>query len=261
VRPARAPLTLRGMGLRVAFSTMGDAAAPLLLKLSGEVLAGAGAAAFDQTVLTRVCDEIAAAVAAGRRLALVVGGGNILRGADIDGMMLDPTAGHHMGMLATLINALAVRDGLRRAGCAAEVFAPHDVPQVARAFSRDAALRVLDAGGVAIFGGGTGHPFLTTDTTAALRAAEIGAACLLKGSKVDGVYSADPRTDPDARRLERLGFDEALAGAYGVMDQAAFALCRERRVPIRVFKMTAPGAITAALGDDPPGTLVGDPAR
>jgi uridylate kinase len=135
--------------------------------------------------------------------------------------------------------------------------APHALPNVAQAYDRARAVALLDAGTVVIFGGGTGHPFFTTDTAAALRAAEIGAGELLKGSKVDGVYSADPKKDPGARRFDSLTFEQALAGRYGVMDIAAFELCRDQRVNIRVFDMTKPGAVAAALGPKPPGTLVG----
>ena len=131
------------------------------------------------------------------------------------------------------------------------------VPNVARAYDRNQVIGWLRSGAIVVFGGGTGHPFFTTDTAAALRAAEIGASELLKGSKVDGIYTADPKKDPQAKRFDRLTFDQAVEGRYGVMDAAAFALCRENRVPIRVFDMTKPGTITQALGANPPGTLVG----
>jgi uridylate kinase len=162
-----------------------------------------------------------------------------------------------MGMLATLINAVMLRDGLERAGARARVFAPHAVANVAERYERDAVVAALAGGAVVVFGGGTGQPFLTTDTCAALRAAQIGAGELLKASTVDGVYSADPRRDPAAHRFDRLTFDQAVEGRYGVMDAAAFALCREQRIPIRIFDGRAPGALAAVFGAQPPGTLVG----
>jgi uridylate kinase len=143
------------------------------------------------------------------------------------------------------------------AGGRCEIMAPHAVPNVAHRYDRSRALSLLADGVLVVFGGGTGHPFFTTDTAAALRAAEIDAEVLLKGSKVDGIYSADPKRDPLAKRLERLSFQQALDGRYGVMDLAAFELCRDRGINIRVFDMTTPGGITAALGPNPPGTLVG----
>lgn len=232
--------------------------APLLLKISGEALKGDGDGVLAADMVDRVCAEIDAGAGDGRSVAVVVGGGNIMRGARLAGGTEYPAVGDYMGMLATLINALALRDGLRRHGRASEVVAAHAVPNVAHRYERDQVMRWLAAGTVVVFGGGTGHPFFTTDTTAALRGAEIGASVLLKGSGVDGVYSADPRRDPGAERFARLTFDQAVAGRYAVMDQTAFALCRDRRLPIRVFDMTRPGAITAALGDEPPGTLIAD---
>ncbi len=235
---------------------MSSAAAPVLLKLSGEALKGSEGI-FDPQVLGRVAHELLEGVRAGRRVALVVGGGNIVRGRDIAAVVATRTRGDYMGMLSTLINALALREAIEAAGGACEVVAPYAVPNVAAAYDRGQVLRWLDAGVIVIFGGGTGHPFFTTDTTAALRAAEIDATELLKGSNVDGIYTADPGRDPNARRIAHMSFDEAVAGAYGVMDQAAFGLCRDRGVRIRVFDMTRQGAIRAALGDDPPGTTVG----
>jgi uridylate kinase len=226
----------------------------LLLKISGEALKAAEGI-HDPAIVAQVCTEIAAAVRGGKRIALVVGGGNIVRGARV-AAGADPTAGDYMGMLATLINAIALREGLLAAGCRALVVGPHAIPNVCAGYVRSAVMAELDAGAVVIFGGGTGHPFLTTDTTAALRGAEIGADEVLKASNVDGVYDRDPRKDPAARRFDRLSFDQCLAGRYAVMDQTAFTLCRDRHLPIRVFAMDAPGAIASALGDDPPGTLI-----
>lgn len=227
-----------------------------LLKLSGEAL-GAAEGIFDRVKLMAVCSEIVAAIkASGEACAIVVGGGNIIRGGGLRGLA-DPTRGDRMGMLATLINALAVQDGIESVGGSAVVMGPQEIPNVSRAFVRADALAALAKGTVVVFGGGTGNPFFTTDTAAALRAAEIGASEVLKGSKVDGIYTADPRKDPSATRIPYLTFDQAVDGRYGVMDLAAFALCRDNRIRIRVFDMTVPGSIRAALGINPPGTLVG----
>lgn len=229
---------------------------PRLLKLSGEAL-GADDGIFDYAVVDRVCAE----VVEGSRfqpVAVVIGGGNILRGATVKGRSADPTRGDYMGMLATLINALALAEGIERAGGRSLVVGPHAVPNVCVQYDRARVMAALADGVIVVFGGGSGHPFFTTDTTAALRAAEIGAAELLKGSKVDGIYTSDPKKDPQAQRFERLTYDQALDGRYGVMDTAAFALCRDQRIFIRVFDMTKPGQIALALGPTPPGTLVGE---
>jgi uridylate kinase len=228
--------------------------APRLLKLSGEALAAGGDDLHHRPTVDRVCREVLSGLAHGP-IAIVVGGGNVLRGGGMRDLA-DPTRGDRMGMLATLINALALQDGIERAGGRCAVHGPYAVPNVCTAFDRALALAQMAAGQVVVFGGGTGHPFFTTDTAAALRAAEIGAGELLKGSKVDGIYTADPRKDPAATRIPRLTFDQALAGRYGVMDMAAFELCRERRIAIRVFDMTVAGGIAAALGPNPPGTVV-----
>jgi len=230
---------------------------PLLVKISGEALKAGGDAVLDERVLERVSRALAAAVESGRQLGVVVGGGNIMRGARIAEQSDDPTVGDYMGMLATYINALALRDGIRRAGASCEVVGAQAIANVAHGYNRDQVAAWLADGVVVVFAGGTGHPFFTTDSTAALRAAEIGACELLKASNVDGVYDKDPARHDDARRFERLSFDEAIAGRFAVMDQAAFAICRDRAIPIRIFDMTRDGALAAALGDDPPGTVVG----
>jgi len=229
---------------------------PKLLKISGEALKGAAPGVLDAVEVERVCRELLAGASGGTPVGVVVGGGNIWRGGG-KRSVVDPTRGDYLGMLATLFNALALRDQIERLGGRCEVVAPLRVPNVARRYERTEVMRWLGAGVVVVFGGGTGHPFFTTDTAAALRAAEIGAGELLKASNVDGIYTADPRKDPAAKRLDFLTFDEAVDGRYGVMDAAAFALCRDNRVNIRVFDMTVPGTITAALGTNPPGTLVG----
>jgi uridylate kinase len=229
---------------------------PRLLKLSGEAL-GAATETFDVRELARVCREVLSGVARAP-VGLVIGGGNIVRGNEFRSHANDPTRGDYMGMLATMINALALRDGIERLGGHCEVVGPHPIPNVCRQYERAQVQAWLGQGVVVVFGGGTGHPFLTTDTAAALRAAEIGASELLKGSKVDGIYTADPKKVTDAKRFDFLTFDQAVEGRYGVMDQAAFAICREQRINIRVFDMTAAGGISAALGPHPPGTVVGE---
>ena len=231
-------------------------AKPRLLKLSGEAL-GSREGIFDYGEVDRVSAEVVAG-SRHQSVAIVIGGGNILRGAMLKGRSVDPTRGDYMGMLATLINALALHEGIERAGGRSLVVGPYAIPNVCKAYERAQVVAALAEGIVVIFGGGTGHPFFTTDTAAALRAAEIGAGELLKGSKVDGIYSADPKKDPSAKRFERLTYDQALDGRFGVMDTAAFALCRDRHIFIRVFDMTRAGQIEAALGPNPPGTIVGE---
>jgi uridylate kinase len=229
-----------------------------LLKLSGEALE-ASDGILDWQVVERVCAEVLSGLTKGP-IALVVGGGNIMRGAEMRGRHAgDPTRGDYMGMLATLINSLALKEGIERQGGHSEVVAPHHIPNVCYQYHRAQVMDWLARGTVVVFGGGTGHPFFTTDTTAALRATEIGASELLKGSKVDGIYTADPKKFPDAKRFDFLTFDQAVEGRYAVMDATAFPICRDHQVTIRVFDMTKPGAIAAALGPTPPGTLVGSP--
>jgi uridylate kinase len=233
-----------------------DTPRPRLLKLSGEALE-AREGILDWQVVLRVCGELLSGLARGP-LALVVGGGNIMRGAELrDRGAGDPTRGDYMGMLATLINSLALKEGIERQGGRCEVVAPHAIPNVCHQYHRAQVMSWLAGGTVVVFGGGTGHPFFTTDTTAALRAAEIGASVLLKGSKVDGIYTADPKKVSDAKRFDFLTFDQAVEGRYAVMDATAFPICRDHQITIRVFDMTRAGAIAAALGPHPPGTLVG----
>ncbi len=230
---------------------------PRLLKLSGEALQ-ASDGIIDWKIVDRVCKELIAGTALGP-VAVVVGGGNIMRGADTkDRGTKDPTRGDYMGMLATLINSLALKDGIEQQGGRCEVVGPHFIPNVAHQYNRAQVMSWLSSDTIVVFGGGTGHPFFTTDTTAALRATEIGASELLKGSKVDGIYSADPKKDPTAKRFDFLTYDEAVAGRYGVMDATAFPICRDHRVVIRVFDMTQPGSIATALGSKPQGTIVGE---
>ena len=227
----------------------------LLLKVSGEALGADDGAPIDRQKLNRLASEIIHARNQ-QRIALVVGGGNIIRGAQLGAQGGDPCRGDYMGMMATLINALALQDAFLCNGQPCEVVAPHAIPNVARAYDRHQVQQFLDDGVIVVFGGGTGHPYFTTDTTAALRAVEIGADELLKGSNVDGIYDSDPNKNADAKRYEEISFEEVLTQRLRVMDQTAFALCREQSLSIRVFNMTEDGAFERALSDHPPGTVV-----
>lgn len=233
----------------------------VLLKLSGEALAGRDGFGIDPAVVSRLCGDIAAAQDAGAQVALVVGGGNLFRGAALADAGLDRVTGDHMGMLATVMNGLAFRDLLGRAGVAATVFSAIDLPGVAERYQRDHAVHVLDGGAVAIFVAGTGNPFFTTDTAACLRGIEVGADAVLKATKVDGVYSADPHVDRSARRFETLSYDEVLQRDLRVMDLTAICLCRDHGMPLVVFDMEAPGALTRLLKGEKVGTRVSGQER
>jgi len=227
----------------------------ILLKLSGEALGQAGSP-LDPAGVSRLARELGAALQAGVQVALVVGGGNIFRGArSVDGLV-DRVTGDQMGMLATVINALALQAALAREGFPARVMTAFAVGAFCEVFDRGRALRHLEEGRLVVFAAGTGNPFFTTDSAAALRAAEIGAKLMLKATKVDGVYDADPVTHPQARRFERLSFDEAIARGLGVMDTTALVLCRDNGIPVRVFNLFQPGALLAAARGEPVGTLV-----
>jgi uridylate kinase len=228
----------------------------ILLKLSGEALMGPDAFGYHGATLDGIVRQIDAVAALGVQIGIVVGGGNLFRGATgaLGGM--DRATADGMGMLATVMNSLALKDALMRAGVPAQVMTAVSITHIGEPFERDAAIRHLEAGRVVIFGGGTGNPFFTTDTAAALRAAEIGADLLLKATKVDGVYSADPKKDPAATRYERLSFDEAIARNLGVLDTAAFALCREQKLPLQVFSIFKPGALQRIVHGEHEGTRV-----
>ena len=228
----------------------------LLLKLSGEALAGEAGWGIDPSIVARLCGEIAAVVRGGVQVGLVLGGGNLFRGAALQAAGLDRVTGDHMGMLATVMNGLAFRDLLRRAGVAAEVFTAIELPGVARRFSRDEAVAELESGAVAVFVAGTGNPFFTTDTAACLRGIEIGADAVLKATKVDGVYDADPVKVPGAKRFEQLDYDEVLARGLAVMDLTAICLCRDHAMPLVVFDMNEPGALARLVKGERVGTLV-----
>ncbi len=230
--------------------------ARVVLKLSGEALGGADGATFDPSILTRLCQDIGAVVRAGVQVGLVVGGGNIFRGATSMGGRVDRVTGDQMGMLATVINALALQAALQGEGVAARVMTAFPVGSFCEVFDRQAALAHLCAGRVLLFAAGTGNPYFTTDSAAALRAAEIGADLMLKATKVDGVYDADPVQHPQAHRFARLSFDEAIARGLGVMDTTALVLCRDNGIPVRVFDLFEPGALVAAVRGESVGTLV-----
>ena len=228
----------------------------VLLKISGESLGGSAGKGLDTASLEAIAKEIAAAAKAGLQIGLVNGGGNIFRGLQGVDRGFDRVDGDRMGMLATIINALALKMFIKAEGVPAEVFTSTPMEPVAPYYMRDKVVRFLEKGGVAILAGGTGHPFFTTDSGAALRALEIGADALLKGTRVDGVYTADPEKDPSAVRYEELTFDKALADGLKVMDRTAFALCEQGDVPIVVFNMTVSGNLTRLLHGDPVGTVV-----
>mgnify|MGYP002624936046 CR=1 FL=1 len=228
----------------------------VLLKLSGESLGGPSGKGFDPDSLNRFASEIAAAVRAGHQIAIVNGGGNIFRGLQGVGQGFDRVTGDRMGMLATVINSLALSSAIRSQGVPAEVFTSTPMEPHARYYNRDNAVRFLEEGGVALIAGGTGSPFFTTDSGAALRALEIGADAVLKGTRVDGVYTADPEKDPTATRYEDLTFTKALSDHLKVMDQTAYALCEQGPVPIVVFDISRPGNLARLLEGQNIGTTV-----
>jgi len=232
------------------------AARRILLKLSGEALMGPDAFGYHAETLAGFVAQIKEVVALGVQVGIVVGGGNLFRGASGALSGMDRATADSMGMLATVMNALALKESLQRAGVAARVQTAVTIAHVGEGFERDSAVRHLEAGRVVIFGGGTGNPFFTTDTASALRAAEIGADLMLKATKVDGVYSADPKKDPSATRYETLSFDEAIARNLGVLDTAAFALCREQGLSLVVFNIFRPGALKRDVMGEDEGTRV-----
>ena len=228
----------------------------VLLKLSGESLGGPEGKGLDPESLNKFASEIVAAVRAGHQVAIVNGGGNIFRGLQGVGKGFDRVTGDRMGMLATIINSLALSSAIKSLGVNAEVFTATPIEPYARYYTRDNAIRVLEEGGVALIAGGTGNPFFTTDSGAALRALELGADALLKGTRVDGVYTADPEKDHTAVRYEELTFTKALADHLKVMDQTAYSLCEQGPVPIVVFDVTRPGNLARLLEGEPIGTIV-----
>jgi uridylate kinase len=228
----------------------------VLLKLSGEALMGDEDYGIDPKVIGRLAREVIEAREAGVEIALVIGGGNIFRGAGLAASGMDRVTGDHMGMLATVINALAMADALEKQGGFARVMSAIKINEVCEDYIRRRAIRHMEKGRIALFAAGTGNPFFTTDSAAALRASEIGADLLLKATKVDGIYDADPKKFPNAKRYERLTYDEVIARNLQVMDTAAFALCRDNQVPLRIYDMMQPGALMRILKGEDLGTLV-----
>ncbi len=228
----------------------------VLLKLSGESLGGPSGKGLDEGCIARYAQQVADAVRAGHQIAIVNGGGNIFRGLQGTGKGFDRVDGDKMGMLATVINSMALCQFIRSFGVKAEVFTATPMEPIARYYVRDAALKLMEEGGVALIAGGTGNPFFTTDSGAALRALELKADALLKGTRVDGVYTADPEKDPTAVKYDSLTFDKALADHLKVMDATAFALCEQGDVPIVVFNIDEPGALKRLLEGEKIGTTV-----
>ncbi|MCS6944556.1 MAG: UMP kinase [Sutterellaceae bacterium] len=228
----------------------------VLLKLSGEALMGDDAFGINKETLAAMVRDIGEVVALGVELAIVIGGGNIFRGVALGADGMDRATADYLGMMATIMNAMALQDAMRRAGIEARVQSALNVEQVVEPYIRRKAIRYLEEGKVVIFAAGTGNPFFTTDTAAALRGSEMGAEIVLKATRVDGVYSADPKRDPTATRYSRLTFDEALARKLQVMDATAFALCRDQKLPIKVFDIRKPGALKRVVLGEDEGTLV-----
>ena len=228
----------------------------VLLKLSGEALMGDQDFGISQDMLKYVSDEIHTAVQRGTEIGIVVGGGNIFRGVSTAAGNMDRVPADQMGMLATVMNAIAIAESLNRNGIAAKVLSAVPIGTFTETFSRQLALEYFAAGKVVVFAAGTGNPYFTTDTAASLRAIEISADLLLKATQVDGVYDADPKTDPTAKKFTHLGFDEVLKRQLGVMDLTAITLCLENDLPLRVYEMRSKGALGRILDGQNEGTLV-----
>ncbi len=237
-----------------------SAAAPaysrILLKLSGEALMGEDSYGINEAVVSRIVSEIAEVSSLGVQIGVVIGGGNIFRGMAGAASGMDRATADYMGMLGTVMNAMALADAMRRANLPARVQSALRIDQVVEPYVRDRAIRHLETGRVVIFAAGTGNPFFTTDTAAALRGTEIGAQIVLKATKVDGIYTADPKKDPSARRFARISFDEAIVRNLAVLDATAFALCRDQKLPINVFSIFKPGALRRVIMGEDEGTLV-----
>ena len=228
----------------------------ILLKLSGEELMGEEGFGIDPKILDRMALEIGQLVGIGVQVGLVIGGGNLFRGAALNAAGMDRVTGDHMGMLATVMNALAMRDALERTNISTHVMSSIPMSGVVEHYDRRKAIRYLKGGDVVIFAAGTGNPFFTTDSAACLRGIEINANVVLKATKVDGVYSADPMIDPDATLYKSLTYDEVLNKQLGVMDMTAICLCREHKMPLRVFRMSKSGALLNLIVGGEEGTLI-----
>ena len=229
----------------------------ILLKLSGEALQGQLGHGLDPAVLTRVAAEIGTVIEQGVQLGIVIGGGNIFRGLSDSAAGMNRSRADHMGMLATVINCLALQDALEQRGTKAQVMSAIDMPRVAEPYSQRHAVAALQQGQVVLFAGGTGNPYFTTDSAAALRALEIGADLMIKATKVDGVYSADPVKDPDAKLFRELSYAEVLRRKLGVMDLTAVSLCQDNDLPMLVLNMNQPGNIARAAQGALVGTKIG----
>ncbi len=228
----------------------------VVLKLSGEALGGSHGIGIDRSTMVMVCDEIADVVSAGTELAVVIGGGNFFRGLNEARADFDRTTADHIGMLATVMNALALRQGLLAAGVQTELQSAIPMSPIAEEYVRDRAMQYLANGHVVIFAAGTGNPLFTTDTAASLRAIEVNAHLMLKATKVSGVFDADPTKNADARQYATVSFDEVLEKRLAVMDATAIALCREHELPVRVFSMSRRGSLKRAIDGENIGTLV-----
>lgn len=228
----------------------------VLLKLSGEALMGEDSYGINPGTIDAMVADIAEVVRTGVQLAIVIGGGNIFRGVAGGAAGMDRATADYMGMLATMMNSLALQDALRQKGIEARVQSALRMDQVVEPYIRPRAIRHMEEGKVVIFAAGTGNPFFTTDTAAALRGAEMNVEVVLKATKVDGIYTSDPKKDPTATRYDTISFDEAIIKNLQVMDATAFALCRDRKLPIKVFSILKPGALKAVVMGENEGTLV-----
>jgi uridylate kinase len=228
----------------------------ILLKLSGEALMGEAQFGIDPPVINRIAAEVAELSGAGAQVAIVLGAGNLFRGAGLSAGGMDRVTADHMGMLATIMNSLAMQDALERQGLYARVMSAIQVHEVCEDYIRRRAIRHLEKGRIVLFAAGTGNPFFTTDSAASLRAIEINADLLIKATKVDGVYSADPKKDSKASRFDRLSYDQVIERKLGVMDATAVVLCRENNMPLRVLDMMKAGALMRAARGLDEGTLV-----
>jgi uridylate kinase len=228
----------------------------ILLKLSGEALMGDDSYGINRATIVRMVREVQDITRLGCEVAVVIGGGNIFRGVAGGSVGMDRATADYMGMLATVMNALALADTMRQEGMTARVMSAISIEQVVEPYVRPKALQYLEEGKVVVFAAGTGNPFFTTDTAAALRASEVGAEIVLKGTKVDGVYTADPHKDPAARRYERLSFDEAIQRNLKVMDATALTLCRDQKLPVNVFSIFKKDALQRVVTGANEGTLV-----
>ena len=228
----------------------------VLLKLSGEALMGDDAFGINRGTIVRIAEEVAEVIHLGVEVAVVIGGGNIFRGVAGGSVGMDRATADYMGMLATVMNSLALADTMDKVGLTARVMSAIAIEQVVEPYVRPKALQYLEEGKVVVFAAGTGNPFFTTDTAAALRGAEIGAEVVIKATKVDGVYSADPKKDPTAERYSQISFDQAISQNLGIMDATAFALCRDQKLPIKVFSIFKSGALKRVVLGQDEGTLV-----